>query len=78
LSLDIPVSFHPLDLFQEDTYNTSRELQGAEGIEIDGTYYVDDGGISSIFPPPVILPPMTTIDQQQQHQNSIDDDTYCS
>jgi len=43
----IPVSFHPLDLFQ----TSSNNYQG-DGIDFDGTYYVD-GGISGIFPPPL-------------------------
>lgn len=44
-SCRIPISFHPLDMFQ------SAVTYEKEGIEIDGSYYCD-GGISGIFPPP--------------------------
>ena len=57
-SCRIPVSFHPLDLFQVS--NVSYE---GEGIEIDGSYYVD-GGVSGIFPPPIEMDRNNQHDQQ--------------
>jgi predicted acylesterase/phospholipase RssA len=47
-SCRIPVSFHPLDLFK------SSASYEEEGIEVDGTLYVD-GGVSGVFPPPCPL-----------------------
>ncbi|CAB9503921.1 expressed unknown protein [Seminavis robusta] len=55
-SCQIPASFHPLDLFAKNpmTYE-------GEGIEIDGTLYVD-GGVSGVFPPARLH------DQEQSHR----------
>ena len=61
-SCRIPVSFHPLDLFQAS--NVSYE---GEGIEIDGSYYVD-GGVSGIFPPPIGMDSST---QHYQHHHRL-------
>jgi len=57
-SCRIPVSFHPLDLLK--TIVSYEE----EGIEINGTFYVD-GGLSGVFPPPC---PMDMDTTQQSHR----------
>jgi predicted acylesterase/phospholipase RssA len=56
-SCRIPVSFHPWDLFQK---SSSPVTYRGEGMDIDGTFYVD-GGLSGLFPPRIPIATATPL-----------------